>query len=195
MGNRTTWRWAVTLSALVLTTGCGGQAKPEASSSRPVPTAGTMTTASSPATSPTPAIDPDMPAAARAHTPAGAEAFARYFFAQFNASLQQAKPDLLGGLASDACKSCQAFIDTAVEYRTNGQHYSGEPFTVATVGAIDQQGNDETRVLVSGVQHPGAVVDASGKIVQQTKYQKGQFSVHLKWINGAWVAEELKVVK
>ena len=195
MGNRTTWRWAVTLSALVLTTACASQAKPEASPSRPAPTAGTMTTASSPATSSTPAIDPNIPTAARAQTPAGAEAFARYYFAQFNASLQQAKPDLLGGLASNACKTCQAFLDTAIEYRSNRQHYSGEPFSVMSAGAVGQLSTDEALVLVSGAQRPGAVVDASGKVVQRTRYQRGQFSVHLKWINGAWITEELKVVR
>ena len=44
---------------------------------------------------PSPTPDPNIPPPARAHTPAGAEAFTRYFFAQLNRSWSTADPSLL----------------------------------------------------------------------------------------------------
>ena len=74
---------AVPLGASMVLAGCGGDTKPLASSptstsSSSTSTAATSTTSASPTTAVAPA-DPDIPAAARAHTNAGAEAFVRYF--------------------------------------------------------------------------------------------------------------------
>ena len=77
---------AVPLAAALLLAGCGGDVKPDASAtSTPTsssPTSPTITTA--PPTTAVPTADPNIPAAARAHTPAGAAAFVRYFYEQLN---------------------------------------------------------------------------------------------------------------
>ncbi|MEP7016643.1 MAG: hypothetical protein ABI899_01330, partial [Actinomycetota bacterium] len=60
------------LAASILLSACGGGAKPDPSSSTSSPT--TSTSAPTVSVSPTtagPTIDPNIPAAARAHTPAG----------------------------------------------------------------------------------------------------------------------------
>src|SRR5450759_207227 len=77
------------LAASMVLAACGGGAKPGPSSSRttgspPTPTAPAPTVSVSSTTAPT--IDPNIPAAARAHTPAGAEAFVKYFFERLNAA-------------------------------------------------------------------------------------------------------------
>ncbi|MEP7193673.1 MAG: hypothetical protein ABI903_12495, partial [Actinomycetota bacterium] len=67
---------ALPLAASLLLAGCGGNGKPQASSSGNTASLPATTAAPTPSASPTPtgsqAIDPNIPAAARAHTPAGA---------------------------------------------------------------------------------------------------------------------------
>ena len=94
---------ALPLAASVLLAGCGGDSQPQASpssniGSSPTTTAPPTTTAS-PTSPASRAPDPNIPASARAHTPAGAEAFVRYFYKQVNIA---GSSDLAGHLGSRA---------------------------------------------------------------------------------------------
>ena len=75
---------AVPLVASMLLSGCGGSGKADASHSTTATSSPTSTvppTTSAPTSSTaSPTADPNIPAAARAHTTAGAEAFVRYFY-------------------------------------------------------------------------------------------------------------------
>jgi len=194
VGNRTTWRWAVTLSALVLTAACGGQAKPEASSSRPAPTAGTMTTASSPATSSTPAIDPNIPTAARAHTPAGAEAFVRYFLTRFNAAWSGPQAGLISSLSDTECKTCANWEDTARDLSSKNRRYSADPFSLQFVGATTNTLNVQ-QVIARGVQQPRHIVDSAGHSVDAKARKELQFEFALTWRDGTWWAHTIRLVQ
>ena len=110
---------AALLAASILLAGCGGDAKPDPSSSSttgsaPTTTTAAPTTSASPTTA-SPTTDPNIPAAARAHTPAGAEAFVRYFYRAAEHRLDPpARRDLVPALPSlPSCKTCTAFEKTA----------------------------------------------------------------------------------
>ena len=124
---------AVPLAASMLLAACGVDSKPGASSSS---TATSLTTTAAPTTTASPTAtatrttDRNIPAAARAHTPAGAEAFTRYFFAQLNSSWSTADPWLLPPLSEPGCKTCGAFTASAAQYHARKQHYKGEFFSV-----------------------------------------------------------------
>jgi len=94
---------ALPLAVSMLLAGCGGDSKPEALSSSNIGSSPTTTAAPTTSASPTSkanqATDPNIPAAARAHTPAGAEAFVRYFYKQVNIA---GSSDLAGHLGSRA---------------------------------------------------------------------------------------------
>lgn len=193
MGNRTTWRWAATVSALVLTTACGGQAKPDASSSRAAPTAGTMATTSSPATSSTPAIDPNLPAAARAHTPAGAEAFTRFFFAQVNEAWSKPDDTALDALYLPSCTTCSAIDGSAAKFVATKRHYRNLPMTLTSVGALSGPSADAIQVATAGIQHKSAVVDQAGSVVESIPETPSRFVLTLNWQGNRWTVSKMQV--
>ena len=96
-------------SASVATT--SGGTSPTSSATSTTPPASATTTA---------AGDPDVPAAARANTAAGAEAFTAYFFAQVNLSYANAKPELMDSLVEPSCKTCAGFRETVVDLSKKG---------------------------------------------------------------------------
>ena len=189
---------AVPLAASMLLAGCGGDTKPNAS---PSSTAGSSPTTTTPAPTATPAsptstagpkTDPNIPATARAHTPAGAEAFVRYFFAQLNRSWSSADPSLLPPLSEPGCKTCGAFTSSAASFRSKNQHYKGEVFSVTHIGALGE-GLKGQEVLVVGKQEPGAIVDQAGGVIKSSVRQAGKFLISLHWTGKGWNAVELQV--
>ena len=127
------------LAASILLSACGGGAKPDPSSSTSSPT--TSTSAPTVSVSPTtagPTIDPNIPAAARAHTPAGAEAFVRYFYSQLNIAWSKPQAGLIAGLSAKTCKTCAALEGTAWDLTAKRQHYQGEALTIDTDGSISE---------------------------------------------------------
>lgn len=186
---------AVPLAASMLLAGCGGDAKPDPSSSS-TPTSSSTTTAPTttavPTTTASPTTDPNIPVAARAHTPAGAEAFAKYFFTQLNRSWSTADPSLLPPLSESGCKTCSAFTASAASYQAKKQHYKGELFTVSSIAALGK-GLKGEEVLVAGKQEAGAIVDQAGKVIETSVAQAGKFVISLRWAGSGWKAVELQV--
>ena len=180
---------AVPLAASMLLAACGGDAKPGAPSSST--STSTPTTTASATTTASPTTDPNIPVAARAHTPAGAEAFVRYFFVQLNVAFGQPKTGLVSALSDPTCKTCLAFEGTAADLASKRQHYRGDAFALESVGSIG-----ESEVLVVGTQPPGAVVDINGSVVKsRTEAQPIKFSVAVAWFSQGWRIREIRVMK
>jgi Family of unknown function (DUF6318) len=186
---------AVPLVASMLLSGCGGSDELDASHSSTATSSPTSTappTTSAPTTSTaSPTTDPNIPAAARAHTTAGAEAFVRYFYSQLNAAWSKPQGGLISSLSATTCKTCAALEGSAVDLASRHQRYQGEVFAVGTVGAIGK-----SEILVAGEQPPGAVVDIKGSVVRRkATAQKAKFIVSVAWSSGGWRVHEIKVSK
>ena len=193
MGNHRTWRWAIAISALVLTTACGGQGSPHASTSRPSPTAGTMTPASSPATSSTPAIDPNIPAAARAQTPAGAEAFTRYYFDQINRAWSKPDDTALDPLYLSSCATCSAIDGSAAKFVATKRRYRDTPMTLTSIGTLSSPSDNTLQVATIGVQHKSAVIDQTGTVVESIPETPSRFILTLSWRGNGWAVSKMQV--
>jgi hypothetical protein len=179
------------LAASLLLAACGGAAKPDASSTSTSPSTSTSapTVSDSPITAPT--IDPTIPAAARAHTPAGAAAFVRYFYSQLNIAWSKPQTGLISALSAKTCKTCAALEGTTADLAAKRQHYRGEVLAVKTIGSIA-----ESEVLVVGEQPIGAVIDVTGAVVKSgTKAQLLKFVVTVTWSSEGWRVEEIRVRK
>jgi len=180
------------LAVAILLTACGGGTKPDA----PATSSSTTTSTSAPtvSVSPTtagPTIDPNIPAAARAHTPAGAEAFVRYFYSQLNIAWSKPQTGLISGLSVETCKTCATLEGTAADLAAKRRHYLGEVLAVKTIGSIS-----ESEVLVVGEQPIGAVIDSNGAVVKSgTKVQPLKFVVTVAWPAEGWLVQEIRVRK
>jgi len=156
---------AIPLAASLLLTACGGDTQPTASA-------------------------PTTPSAAP-KTPAGAEAFTRYFYSQLNRAWSKPQAGLISSLSATTCKTCAAFEGSAVDLATKQQHYQGDVFAVTTAASVGQ-----SEILVVGQQPPGAVIDSKGAVVRRkTQAQKSKFIVAVQWSSGGWRINEIKVLK
>ena len=190
---------AVLLAATLLLAGCAGDSKADAPSpnttgSPPTTSPSAPTTTTSPTTTAPKVdskVDPNIPAAARAHTPEGAEAFVRYFYSQLNVALATPKSGLVSALSGTTCKTCTAFEGIAVDLASKRQRYQGDGFAVSYVGSIG-----ESELLVVGEQPTGAVIDINGAVVKRrTQAEPIKFIVTVPWSSEGWRVGEIRVMK
>jgi hypothetical protein len=180
------------LAASLLLAACGGGAKPDASSTSTSPSTYTSAPTVSVSSTTAPAIDPNIPAAARAHTPAGAEAFVRYFYSQVNAAWTAPSSGLISTLSSPGCKSCAELEATAHDLTQKKQHYDGPPVTIVSVGALAEASPGQLQILVTFVQEHRNVVDASGHVALTDQRKSGKFVATLGWSNQGWSVAAVK---
>jgi len=165
---------ALVLAVTILLAGCGGGAKPDPS---PSSTTGSLTTATTNATPTTPAptttafattnvpkIDPNIPAAARAHTPAGAEAFVKYFIQRSNEAWTGPHAGILAPLCQASAIACTGLERDATRLAKEGHHYDGDPVTIQFIGVLDATNPENYVVLANLVQEPRNEVDTAGKV-------------------------------
>lgn len=183
------------LAALLLLAGCGGGAKPDPTPSTSSATTSTSTPAVSVSpTTASPTIDPNIPAAARAHTPAGAAALVRYFHDQLNVAWRQPRVGLLPPLSLPECKTCTALEDNAADLVAKHQHVSGDPVRIDATDVSDTASNGDQRVIITGVQLRTSVVDSNGKKVRDIAAAKIRSVATTRWTASGWRVSEIKVL-
>jgi hypothetical protein len=186
---------AVPLAASMLLTGCGDDSKPDAPSSS---TSTAPTTTSTPSVSPTATVstktDPNIPAAARAHTPAGAEAFVKYFHDQLNVAWGKPQAGLLTPLSLSSCKTCSTFENTAAKMVPKHERMLGDTVRIDSVAAGTIESNGDQTVIVSGAQLKTSVV-SSGRKVRDIPANKLRVLATTRWTTSGWRVSEIKVLK
>ena len=186
------------LAASMVLAACGGGAKPDPSSSRttgspPTTTATAPTVSVSSTTAPT--IDPNIPAAARAHTPAGAAAFVRYFIERLNVAWTVPQAGILSPLCQSSAIACTAFEKTATRLAGVGHHYDGNPLTIEFVGDLGDPATNKVDVLANVVQEPRREVDAAGKAYVTDTRKNLRFDFELLFIGQAWSISSINLMK
>lgn len=170
---------ALTLGGLLLS-GCSGgaDAKPSV-----LPTL-------SPTPSATPTLDP-VPPAATALTPQGADAFARYFFAQMNIAFRTSNASLIEALSTPACFTCHNYVASLQDRKRNGEFYDADTFAISDVAAAPPEGT-HTTVDVVGTLPARNSVDAQGRIIERLPAKaRFYFVAKLERAKNAWVVVDL----
>jgi hypothetical protein len=193
---------AAAVSAFVLTgalVGCSGDER-EPSTLPPLPSAKAPSAPPSAPTSTPGALSPasaePLPSEAQAPTPAGAAAFARYFFEQVNAAYTLGRPELIANLSDDGCGSCASVAkDVArlvgVGHSVDGQRYK---LSVAEAAPADAEG----RVVVDFRfdADPYIERDARKRIVREFPSEPSQDGqVALAQQGGQWLVQAIRLVK
>lgn len=188
------------LAASMLLTGCGEDTKPSespsstmASSSPTTPATPTPTeTTASPTATAGPKTVPNIPAAARAHTPAGAEAFVRHFYMQVNIAWTKPDSGLIAALSSKGCKSCAALEATATDLARKGQRYDGPPATIVSVDSLGEGNSGNPEVLVRLTQEHRNVIDRTGQVVLTDQRKPGNFIATARWSGRGWLVASVE---
>lgn len=157
------------------------------------PSATTSTSPSLRSSEPT-GVRPDIPAAARAHTSAGAEAFAMNYFAEVNRAWTSANAEDLRWLATPRCKTCANFVATADSLRAKGQRYAAP--AVRTFAGVLLPETTPNRVVfqIPTRQQRTEVVDRTGRTVRVTDSRGVLSEVAVVWQAGrGWRIDRIKI--
>jgi predicted lipid-binding transport protein (Tim44 family) len=187
------------LAVSMLLAGCGAGSKPAASGSSTTassrtPSAAPKTTSAAPTATASHATDPNIPAAAQAHTPAGAEAFVRYFYSQLNTAWSRPQAGLISRLSEASCKTCSNLEREAAKSVARHERVIGQSIILATVDTSDASDPAKMTVLAIGYQPKTIVVDAKGKTVQSLKRERVRTVVSVHWASPGWVLSEIQSV-
>jgi hypothetical protein len=191
----------VPLAASMLLAGCGGAEKPDASpsgtaSSSPTTTVAAPTTASpSPTSTARPTTDPNIPAAARAHTPAGAETFVGYFIERWNLAWTAPRAGILFPLCQPSSKACTVYERSAARLAKEGHRYDGNPVTIKFVGVLDATNPNKYDVLANLVQERRSEIDEAGKIYVTDKRENFRVHFELLRTDQGWLVSSIKLMK
>jgi hypothetical protein len=191
---------AVPLAASMLLAGCGGDAKPGPSSSSstassPATTTQAPTATPSTPTTASPTTDPNIPAAARAHTPAGAEAFTRYFIERWNVAWTSPHAGILSPLCQAASVACAALEKTAIRLTKEGHRYDGNPVTVKSIGTVGAPSTNKLEVVANLVQERRSEIDAAGKTYVTDPRKDFRVDLELLYTGQAWSVSSLNLTK
>ena len=203
-----TWRYAAGLALLGALAGglVGCTSGPAGPGSTSGPTGGaTSVPATSTATSPssgtatgsatgTLAYPADVPAEARVNSPAGAMAFARYFFAQVNKAYTTPQAGLIAPLSTANCKTCAAAEQNAIDYLASGRRYDRDALAVLEVSINPETLAQGHTIDVAAHQLPARIINTSGATTEQIKDVKAVFVLRVIRVGEAWRIDSVKVL-
>lgn len=194
MKSRTTKTYAVALATAgtLALTGCNGGDKDPT----PTPTK-TATSASSPSSSTSPSSSPstsgttpvDIPAAARSHSDAGAEAFVRFYFDEVNAAYLRPSDftaNRILQISTSTCKSCAAGAADVRSLAQAEQRLAKPAFAPPADIQTQKLTATSYRVSFTMSQTNADVVDASGKVVDNQVAKSQAQLAALVWEEGSW---------
>lgn len=150
---------------------------------------------SPPATSSAPSsLRPAIPAAARAHTSAGAEAFAMNYFAEVNRAWTSANSQRLRSMATPQCKTCANFVATADSLRTKGHHYAAPAVRAFAGVLLPETTANHVLVQIPTRQLSTKVIDREGRVVRVTAKMGVLSEVAIVWHSDVgWRIDSIKI--
>jgi hypothetical protein len=192
---------AVPLAASMLLAGCGAgepDASPSSSAASSPSSTATPSKAASPtstAATPSPTTDPNIPAAARAQTPAGAEAFVKFFIQRSNEAWTGPHAGILSPLCQASAIACTGLEKDATRLAKEGHRYDGNPLSIKFIGVLDATNPNKYDVLANLVQERRSEIDDAGKVYITDKRKNLRSHFVLSYIGHAWSVTSLKLVK
>jgi hypothetical protein len=141
--------------------------------------------APSTATSPAPVM-PEMPAAARQKTTAGAKAFVRYYIDVLNYSHASQLTMLLRSLAANPCQVCEILSDAIDEMHRRGGFQHGGFWDVEDVSALPTSKLQHQNLLVNIRVEPGDVKRFRRDTLHHVREDRLTYIAELAWQRRSW---------
>lgn len=135
-----------------------------------------------------------VPKAARAHTFAGAQAFAEFYLERLNPAWTGPDPQALADLATSRCGTCRQYTEVAASLRANGERYSGRVLTVRSAAWQPESTLARAVVYVNIVQEAATVVDSRGRTVRSERRTLGTSAVDVDWSDSQWKVSRIQQV-
>lgn len=122
---------------------------------------------------------------------AGAEAFARYWYAELNAAYDSMKTDRLAAVSQPSCQTCQNYIESIDRAKREGERYEGGEVTIMqTVPAPPD--NEVLSVLVNYNANEGKAYDRDNHLILNAPARtNAAVDFQAKRAGDHWVAAEV----
>jgi hypothetical protein len=127
-----------------------------------------------------------VPKAARAHTYAGAQAFAEFYLEQVNNAWTTPDPGILEPYGLSSCKTCEGFMRQAADMKALGQRYASKPATLAAGTWLPESTPSLALISLVWKQEPAAIVDQTGSVVHKAAAMKAVSEYQLRWRGNGW---------
>jgi hypothetical protein len=128
----------------------------------------------------------EIPKAAQAHTPEGAEAFVKFFVEQSNVAWTKPQGGLLPQFSDPGCIACNRLEKTAEELVAKGHRYVAPPISNIRTDAIGPLVHGRQTVRLQAHQDHVKVVDRGGGEVRTDPAMDIARTVVLVWGDGEW---------
>jgi Family of unknown function (DUF6318) len=142
------------------TSGAAGGPSSSASSTR--------SPSSTPLTSGTAIPTPQLPASARGHDAASAQAFVRYWFDIVNYTFESRDTRLFRSLSTASCQFCADFASRVDQARIEGKTYRGGRFSPTVVVAPRPDSDGKVVVDSRASVQPGQVLSRDGVVLESS---------------------------
>ena len=136
-----------------------------------------------------------VPRAARAHSPQGAEAFARFYLEQVNKAWMVPDPEQIRPYALASCKTCANYVATAEWLVSSDAAYDGAPAALGASVVLPESGADRVLVRVLETQESRRIVDGDGAVADSVPRSTGELEVELLWRQRSWLVRAVKGVR
>lgn len=174
------------------TSGGAPEPSPTVSSSSPP---SVSSSGPSPSVTPSPSVSIDIPEAARANTPEGATAFAKWYLEQGSRANVEWDATAIRGLSLPSCKTCAAVVKGVEELKQAGQHERSQRYApgASQVGPGPSGGSYVVDVL--GTYSKMDIVDANGVVVRTLEAEDSALRVTTAWQGSRWAVAEVAVIR
>ena len=138
---------------------------------------------------------PTVPAAARANTSAGAEAFARFYLELVNEAWMRPDPDLLRPYVLSSCRTCANDIRTAADLRRRGQRYGGKAASLGTSVVAPEHARGQRTVQIVMRQLRQHIYDKQGRVVERVPSSTAVVEVTVSRASDLWRVNTIRVLR
>lgn len=135
--------------------------------------------------SPTGPVEPTMPAAAKKHTAAGAEAFVKFYVVALNYAQATGSLATFRKLSTDHCAACSGYLQAINKTYGSGGHVQGGTLTIGRLRKLPKDYGADWGAFAKGRATPQVIIDGSGR---RQRYPGGAFSLYAYtiWTGSTW---------
>jgi len=171
----------VALAFAMPSAGCTGGSEPA-----PTTSSASVTPSPSASASPSPSPTPSVPAAAQAHTKAGAVAFVRFYIDLVNEGAKNPREGLLAPHSDADCVACQNLERSIRAYLDAGHHARSDVLGIEKqVPLGESDGLFRLRVTITDL--PTEVIDGKGNLIDRLTRNTSVRLIALSWREQGWV--------
>lgn len=196
------------LAGLGTVAGCASDPPPTPAASIVLPTNPTSEPTPSDATPPVSATEPPtatrsstpasglspIPPAARQRTARGAEAFVRYYIAEYNRAMVTPATGLLPQLSTPDCAICRELEDSIHALVKDQERYAHASVTITHLHADSATSAGERFVIANLTSTAVDILDRGGVPVQHVPSAPLLWEIKLRWTKDHWVVQRIRGV-